>query len=194
MIPAPRLLLRRSGILLPLVRPYPLTSVICRRPFSSAPSDGVRQSRRGPVTWIGLTLTAVASFSAVGYYKIEQEKKAEKKMREVTTTGKPAVGGPWTLVDRSGRLVNETSYAGKYTLLYFGFAHCPDICPSELVKVAQVMDRLEAECGREAADRVVPLFVSVDPARDSIQKLKEYGRDFHPRIEFLTGTPEQVRM
>jgi len=166
---------------------------VLRRSLASSSNPGPgAQIRRGPVTWIGLTLTAVASASAVGYYKIERERKADEKFREVTTSGKPDIGGTWTLVDMNGHLVNEATYAGKYTLLYFGFAHCPDICPSELAKVAQVMDRLQKE-HPEVAEKIVPLFVTVDPARDSMTCLKEYGKDFHPKLQFLTGTPEQVQ-
>lgn len=58
--------------------------------------------------------------------------------------GKPAIGGTWSLIDMDGRLVTEKTYQGKFTLLYFGFARCPDICPSEMVKVGSIMDKLHA--------------------------------------------------
>lgn len=106
--------------------------------------------------------------------------------------GKPAIGGPWSLVDLKGNLVTEQSFAGKWTLLYFGFARCPDICPSEMVKVAKVMDMVKQKHPELAKD-IVPVFVSVDPARDSLQALKEYSKDFHPNYVFLTGCPEQVQ-
>lgn len=77
-------------------------------------------------------------------------------------------------------------------MLYFGFARCPDICPSEMVKVAKVIDMLKEKHPQLAKD-IVPIFVSVDPARDSLQALKEYAQDFHPDYVFLTGAPEQVQ-
>ena len=92
----------------------------------------------------------------------------------------------------NGKLVSEKSFAGKYTLLYFGFARCPDICPSEMVKVAKVVDTLKAK-HPHVAEKLLPIFVTVDPARDSIRNLKDYAKDFHPSYVFLTGAPEQVQ-
>jgi len=106
--------------------------------------------------------------------------------------GKPAVGGEWSLVDLEGNLVTNKTFEGKWVLLYFGFARCPDICPSEMVKIGKVMDTLAKE-HPEAAKNVIPLFVSIDPARDSLKVLREYGKDFHPSYIFLTGSPEQVQ-
>jgi protein SCO1 len=108
------------------------------------------------------------------------------------TAGKPAIGGPWSLVDLEGNLVTNKSFEGKWILLYFGFARCPDICPSEMMKVGRVMDTLKKD-RPEIAEKLVPIFVSIDPARDSLQALKSYAKDFHPSYIFLTGAPEQVR-
>jgi protein SCO1/2 len=91
-----------------------------------------------------------------------------------------------------GNLVTNKSFEGKWTLLYFGFARCPDICPSEMVKVGTVMDTLKKDYP-QLASQVKPIFVSVDPARDSLKALKEYAKDFHPDYIFLTGSPEQVQ-
>eukprot|EP00560_Eucampia_antarctica_P008873 CAMPEP_0197822986 /NCGR_PEP_ID=MMETSP1437-20131217/298_1 /TAXON_ID=49252 ORGANISM="Eucampia antarctica, Strain CCMP1452" /NCGR_SAMPLE_ID=MMETSP1437 /ASSEMBLY_ACC=CAM_ASM_001096 /LENGTH=303 /DNA_ID=CAMNT_0043421907 /DNA_START=139 /DNA_END=1050 /DNA_ORIENTATION=- len=153
---------------------------------------GMSMIPRGPVSWPALGLVAVAAASAVAYYKIERERRLEQAMGKIVSTGKPAIGGPWSLIDLDGNLVTNKSFEGKWTLLYFGFARCPDICPSEMVKVGKVMDTLKKE-HPEIADNIVPLFVSVDPARDSLKALKEYAKDFHPSYIFLTGSPEQVQ-
>lgn len=108
------------------------------------------------------------------------------------TAGKPAIGGPWSLVDLEGNLVTNKSFEGKWLLLYFGFARCPDICPSEMQKVGRVVDTLK-EKYPELHKKVVPVFVTVDPARDSIQNLKSFAKDFHPDYVFLTGSPLQVQ-
>lgn len=147
---------------------------------------------RGPVSWVGLGLVAVAAATAVGYYQIERERRLENAMGKIVSTGKPAIGGEWSLVDLDGNLVTNKNFEGKWTLLYFGFARCPDICPSEMVKVGQVMDTLAKE-RPELAKNIKPIFVSVDPARDSLKALKEYAKDFHPSYVFLTGSPEQVQ-
>lgn len=108
------------------------------------------------------------------------------------TAGKPAIGGPWSLVDLQGNLVTDVSFRGKWLLLYFGFARCPDICPSEMLKLARVIDQLK-ETHPQLASKIVPVFVSVDPARDSLDALKAYAKDFHPDYIFLTGSPVQVQ-
>ena len=81
------------------------------------------------------------------------------------------------------------------TLLSFhtiGFARCPDICPSEMVKVGKVMDILKKE-HPELHKNIQPIFVSIDPARDSLKALREFAKDFHPSYIFLTGAPQQVQ-
>jgi len=88
-------------------------------------------------------------------------------------------------------MVTSEQFKGKWLLLYFGFARCPDICPSEMVKVGKVMDTLK-ERHPQLHKNIVPVFVSVDPARDSLKALREYGNDFHPSYIFLTGAPTQV--
>lgn len=102
--------------------------------------------------------------------------------------GSAPIGGPFTLTDHTGRTVTDTDFRGKYLLVYFGYTFCPDVCPTELGTMARVMDLL----GRQA-DKVQPLFISVDPERDTVAQLKDYVALFHPRLVGLTGTPEQVQ-
>lgn len=147
---------------------------------------------RGPVSWPSLFLVGVAASSVVAYYNIERERRLESAMGRVVSTGKPAIGGPWSLVDLDGNLVSNASFEGKWLLLYFGFARCPDICPSEMMKIARVIDQLK-ETHPQLASKLVPVFVSVDPARDSLTALKVYAKDFHPDYVFLTGSPTQVQ-
>jgi protein SCO1/2 len=80
----------------------------------------------------------------VANYNIEKERKTKTLARNVKTTGKAALGGPWVLVDQDGVPRTDASYRGKFTLLYFGFTFCPDICPSELVKVGHIMKEIGA--------------------------------------------------
>lgn len=110
--------------------------------------------------------------------------------REVTSVGKPALGGvPWVLVDQDGNLKTDSAYKGKFSLLYFGFTYCPDICPSELVKIGEILKLLE----KEGIAELKPLFISVDPRRDTVGQMKHYGQDFHKDFEYLTGTEEQLK-
>ncbi|MFM8990704.1 MAG: SCO family protein, partial [Alphaproteobacteria bacterium] len=99
----------------------------------------------------------------------------------------PRVGGPFSLVDQDGRRVTEASYSGRALAIFFGFTHCPDVCPAALARMEELLDAL----GPDAA-RLQPLFVSVDPARDTPAALKEYVAHFSPRIVALTGTEAEV--
>ncbi|AWK86766.1 SCO family protein [Azospirillum thermophilum] len=99
------------------------------------------------------------------------------------------IGGRFTLTDHTGRTVTDADYRGKYLLIYFGYTYCPDVCPTELGVMAQALDRLDPA----KAAKVQPLFVSVDPERDTVAHMKDYVALFHPRLVGLTGTPEQIR-
>ncbi|MFQ5970836.1 MAG: SCO family protein [Alphaproteobacteria bacterium] len=98
-----------------------------------------------------------------------------------------SVGGPFTLVDHTGREVTEESYRGKFRLMYFGYTFCPDVCPTELGNLAVALDELG-----EDIDGVVPMFITIDPERDTPELLAEYVRLFHDNLIGLTGSRDQV--
>lgn len=98
------------------------------------------------------------------------------------------VGGPFSLLNQDGKRVTERDFLGKYMLVAFGYTYCPDICPGELQVISNTMDQLGA-----AADKIVPVFISVDPQRDSVEHLREYVQNFHPKIVGLTGTPDEIK-
>lgn len=102
-----------------------------------------------------------------------------------------AIGGPFSLTDQDGRAVTERDFAGRYRIVYFGFTHCPDVCPTDLAVIGQALRRFE-KSDPERASRVTPIFVSVDPERDTPAVLKQYVESFHPRLVGLTGTPGQL--
>ena len=101
------------------------------------------------------------------------------------------VGGPFALVNQDGRPVTDRDFAGSYRIVYFGFAHCPDICPTDLAAVGQALRGFE-KADPARARKVQPIFITTDPERDTPEVLKEYVRAFHPRLVGLTGTPRQV--
>lgn len=111
------------------------------------------------------------------------------KPREATSAaqGTAAIGGPFTLVDQNGRTVSDADFRGRYMLIYFGYAYCPDICPTSLARNAAALDLL----GSQAA-KIQPMLITVDPGRDTPELLKTYAAAFHPRLIALTGTPEQI--
>lgn len=101
------------------------------------------------------------------------------------------LGGAFTLTDQNGRRVTDRSFAGKYRLVYFGYASCPDVCPVDLQMIGAGLRRFEADDAARAA-RVQPIFISVDPARDTPAALRTYVAQFHPRLVGLTGSPEEI--
>ena len=105
--------------------------------------------------------------------------------------GEARIGGrPFTLIDKFGRTVNESIFQGKFSLLYFGFTHCPDICPDELDKLTAITNEMDKHAG--SRDLINPIFISVDPQRDTPEIISEYLKDFHPKMQGLTGTREQL--
>jgi protein SCO1 len=98
------------------------------------------------------------------------------------------LGGAFTLTDHNGRQVTDRHFAGHYRIVYFGFSHCPDVCPTDLAAIGQGLRKFEGDDPSRAA-RVVPLFMTVDPERDTPAALKDYVSSFHPRLVGLTGTP-----
>ena len=106
---------------------------------------------------------------------------------KVSGTGEALVGGPFQLTDHTGQAVTEKDYLGQNLLIYFGFTFCPDICPTELSKVAAAVDMLPADAN------VTPVFITIDPERDGVEEVKAYAEAFHPKMVGLTGTPEQIR-
>lgn len=107
----------------------------------------------------------------------------------VPVPGGVKLGGPFTLENAAGQKVTDASFRGRFMLVYFGYTFCPDVCPTELQKMTNALDLLG-----KSADRVVPIFISVDPERDTPQVVGEYTKLFSPRLVGLTGTPEQVNV
>jgi len=132
---------------------------------------------------LGLLLAA-----GVAVWEIHKDADQRLELREQAMrppTG--SIGGPFVLTDQDGKTVRDQDFRGKYLLVYFGYTYCPDLCPTGLQGIAHVLDQLGAD-----AKKVQTIFITVDPARDTPAKLKEYVASFHPGILGLTGTPEQI--
>jgi protein SCO1/2 len=105
----------------------------------------------------------------------------------VETTGRALVGGPFTLTDATGKRVTEKDFAGRPLLVYFGFTNCPDVCPAGLQVIAAALDRLGPE-----AKKMTPVFITVDPERDTPDVLGKYVKSFHPDIVALSGSVDDI--
>jgi cytochrome oxidase Cu insertion factor (SCO1/SenC/PrrC family) len=139
--------------------------------------------------------TAVALLVLIGIVGCGGESRAAQSAQERAAAqamddlmyGRGAVGGPFTLTDQSGRRRSDAGFRGKLLIVYFGYTFCPDICPTDLQQIGLAVDRLGA-----AGAAVQPLFVSIDPERDTPEVLAQYVPSFHPRLLGLTGSPEEI--
>ncbi len=109
---------------------------------------------------------------------------------QATNDGKlaPAIGGAFTLTDQNAKTVSDRDFRNRYMLIFFGYTYCPDVCPTTLSTVSGALDRL----GPNFTKKVIPIFVTVDPERDTAAVMKTYVEAFNPNILGLTGTPEQI--
>jgi len=125
--------------------------------------------------WAGLSLTACSGPAPTARAPLQGAK----------------IGGPFTLIDQNGHKVTDRDFAGKYRIMYFGYTFCPDVCPTDAQNIGAGLRLLEASDPALAA-KIVPIFVTVDPARDTPAVLKAFVSAFHPRMVGLTGSPEAI--
>ncbi|KAI6652739.1 Protein SCO1-like protein, mitochondrial-like [Oopsacas minuta] len=165
--------------------------ITCRNVKRTISGETKQASKfKGPVSWTSLALIVIAGGIIVyTSKKMQDEKRLKKAERASQAVGKAAIGGPFSLVDHDGNPKTDKDYLGKWILIYFGFTFCPDICPEELEKIGDIIDNLDKI---ELLPKLNPLLISVDPIRDTPEKIKIYLNDFHPKIVGLTGTPEQI--
>ncbi|KAI3836832.1 hypothetical protein MKW98_005165 [Papaver atlanticum] len=151
--------------------------------------------RGAPVSWLSFFLLLVTGGGVLYYFEQEKKRhiegihKASTAVQQGPSAGKANIGGEFKLVNQDGKYVTDTDFKGKWNLIYFGFTHCPDICPDELIKLAAAIDKIKEKSGYE----IVPIFISVDPERDTVEQVGEYVKEFHPKIIGLTGTVDEVK-
>jgi protein SCO1/2 len=117
----------------------------------------------------------------------ESRAQAARLMNELMS-GKAVVGAPFTLTNQHGKRVSLADFRGRVVLLYFGYTFCPDVCPTDLLAIAQTLKSLG-----KSGDQVQPIFVTLDPARDTRDLLRGYAAAFHPRLVALTGSEDEIR-
>ena len=119
----------------------------------------------------------------------QEERRADAgRLMAELMSGRAAVGGPFALADPAGNVRRLGEFRGKLVLVYFGYAHCPDVCPTDLARIAAMLRSLGA-----AAEAIQPLFVTLDPERDRPPVLREYAAAFHPSFIALHGSEEETR-
>jgi cytochrome oxidase Cu insertion factor (SCO1/SenC/PrrC family) len=137
---------------------------------------------------LGLVLAGFAVGAAAAVAVLPGALERLTPIRPTGVVGKARIGGPFSLTDHTGKRVTEKDFRGRHLLVFFGFTFCPDVCPAGLQVMAAALDRLGAK-----AERVTPLFISIDPERDTRERLVQYVQSFHPRLVGLTGTPDEIR-
>jgi cytochrome oxidase Cu insertion factor (SCO1/SenC/PrrC family) len=137
---------------------------------------------------LGLVLAA-GGFAA--WYLVQPARTGAIVSGETRSSGSALIGGPFTLTDQTGARRSEADLRGRYALVYFGYTYCPDVCPTSLSTMSRAIDQL-AETAPDKAAAVLPVFITVDPERDTVEALATYASNFHPRMMALTGTPEEI--
>lgn len=137
---------------------------------------------------VALAVSALIAWVQVQGYKKTTMRPASPTIQTKTTpvTG-VKVGGPFTLTDHTGKVFTDKNLRGQYAMIYFGFTFCPAICPTELQKMTVALNQ-----AGPLADKIQPVFITIDPERDTQSVMASYVAQFHPRLTGLTGTPEQI--
>jgi len=173
--------MKTSGYCLPRLLSLKLASTFHYRPLLQAhlmPKSFIARS----VFILCLALiVAAAAFIGMRYFDQPASNKQAKAL----------IGGPFKLVDHTGKDVSEKDFLGQYMLIYFGYTYCPDVCPTSLTLMSEAMDIVEAK-DPALAKLITPVFITVDPERDTVSAMKDYVENFYPTMVGLTGTTEQV--
>jgi protein SCO1/2 len=138
--------------------------------------------------WIFVILALAVAGSAAVWYVESRAPVEAPAQTGLLATPSTTIGGPFHLTDQTGKAVTEKTYAGKYLLIYFGYTFCPDACPTELLIIGQALDQMD----KVKSDKIQPIFITIDPARDTQQKMAEYVPSFYPRLVGLTGSDADI--
>jgi len=156
------------------------------------PQSGDKQNnnlRRGPITWKSAAfILATGAGLLYGLERYREQKRKEVMAKNTMTIGTPIVGGPYNLVDENGKPTTEKDFFGKYVMIYFGFTNCPDICPTELKKLERALKMIVLPKGVE----LQPVFISIDPVRDTPERLSKYKQGWKPSWKWLTGSLDEI--
>ena len=138
--------------------------------------------------YAGVAAAAVAAFlgASAWYVMANRSNDAFAECRQGQVAGGD-IGGPFTLVDTGGKTVTDKDVITKPSLVYFGYTFCPDVCPLDMARNVEAVDRLDAQ-----GIDVNPVFITIDPERDTPEALADYAYNIHPKLVALTGSPEQV--
>jgi len=138
---------------------------------------------------ISISIFAITSIMALAMRRRLRKEKEKFKIESTQTSGKPRIGGKWTLTDHDGKIMSSEDLKGNWLIYYFGFIHCPDVCPEEMEKIGEVVSILKS---KHKVDKIIPVFVTVDPERDTPEKVKDYVLRYSPHYLGLSGTMDEI--
>ncbi|CAL1587559.1 unnamed protein product [Knipowitschia caucasica] len=154
------------------------------------PSSKEDPKKTGPVTWKSLAITFAIGGTLLGAMKLFKKEKEELLEKERNrSVGRPLLGGPFSLVDHQKKEVRSEDFLGQWLLIYFGFTHCPDICPDELEKMIEVVEEIDEI---PSLPNLTPLLITIDPERDTPEAMADYVKEFSPKLIGLTGSVSQI--
>ena len=175
--------------------------------MGSTSNSNIRSNNNSPVGWKSLLLLMATGSGVLFFFENEKKRRMKSIAENQKGVGKAAVGGPFELINAAtNKKFTDKDLLGNFCLIYFGFTTCPDICPDELEKMAEVTDIVEKETEKQNSNPdnnasssssslkrtpLVPVFISIDPERDTAKVVKEYVKEFHPKLIGLTGSKEQ---
>jgi cytochrome oxidase Cu insertion factor (SCO1/SenC/PrrC family) len=137
---------------------------------------------------LGTVVLAAAMLSGIAPLGAQtQSSRSAAELMDAVMWNREPIGGPFALIDHDGKPRTNEDFRGKVMLVYFGFTYCPDVCPTDLQNIGLALDQLGA-----AGENVQPLFITVDPERDTPEHLKDYVPMFHPRLIGLSGDAAAV--
>ncbi len=136
-------------------------------------------------TTIALAFAGLLTGVALGFVALKNPSSTTDG--QTTVSGRPTVGGPFSLIDNTGKRVTDKDYLGHYMLVFFGYTNCPDICPAGLQVMSAALDKLG-----KRADDITPIFITLDPAQDTPEKIAAYVKAFSPRLVGLTGSESDI--
>ncbi|KAH9514190.1 Cu-binding protein [Bulinus truncatus] len=154
------------------------------------PKKADEQGSKTPISWKLLVAAAGIGGGIILWMqsvKKEKEQRIEKGRQKYY--GKALLGGDWTLTDHFGNERSSKDFRGQWLLIYFGFTHCPDVCPEEMEKIVNVIKKTD---NNKDLPKIQPIIITVDPERDTPEALKEYCNEFSPRLLGFTGTEEEI--
>lgn len=142
-------------------------------------------SKRLKIIFGALMVVALATTVMIS---MNEDQNRLAQVQDKVTTGQASIGGDFSLVDHNNKKRTSKDFQGKYMMVYFGYTFCPDICPTGLSSMTEALEMVGP-----LRDKIQPLFITVDPERDTVESMATYMQNFHPKFLALTGTKEQVK-